>query len=104
MSRIPNCEYKDSGCDDPRCKRTFCVLGAEERDRAQKAAEVEAEEIRKEAVSLVELMFRVKRRPRPTDRQVAEFLKKRPDFYQLAKEAIERRRKEPPITLADLGL
>jgi len=26
MARIPNCDFKVDGCDDPKCRRGFCIL------------------------------------------------------------------------------
>jgi hypothetical protein len=27
MPRIPDCEFKEGGCDDPRCKLGLCAAG-----------------------------------------------------------------------------
>jgi hypothetical protein len=59
MARIAHCEFKEDGCNDPRCKVGSCILQNEENARASRKVASEAEEIRKEAEKLaIEILER----------------------------------------------
>jgi hypothetical protein len=44
MGRIPHCEFKEDGCDDPNCKIGLCILRVkEEREECRRRAAEDAE-------------------------------------------------------------
>jgi len=92
MARTPfHCDFMDGDCDRPDCKRTFCVLAAEEQARASAALIAEADEVRKEAERLVEAAF-THRHHKPTDRQVLDAIEHNPEILDMARKRLAERK------------
>jgi hypothetical protein len=91
MSRISDCVFKGSGCDDPRCKRGLCILEREQGDRVLTREEAKAEEIRKEAKAVIVGMFYIKGHKKPTTDQIKGLLDN-PGIVEEAKRRITERK------------
>lgn len=49
QQNVSDCEFKTGGCDDPRCKRGFCLLEQEERAAVAAQATAQRERVAKRA-------------------------------------------------------
>ena len=91
MPRIAHCEFKDGGCDDPRCKRTFCALAAEELEQERALAAAEAEEVRQEAEEMVARAFSL-RHHKATDAEVLKAIRRNPEILEMARVRLRERK------------
>jgi hypothetical protein len=98
MPRIPNCEYQDGGCDDPRCKIGLCILESEEIERRVASDKAEAEAVRLEIEAVIASLFSVRKVGKPTDAQLTR-LRSDPRIIAEAKRRIAENAKLPKMRL-----
>jgi hypothetical protein len=87
MARIANCEFQDNGCDDPRCKKTFCVLQKEEDDRLAANAAREEARVRQRALDIAKRILEQKGDSKPYQGQ-AEKLAEQARVIELARKQL----------------
>jgi hypothetical protein len=87
MPRIAFCEFQDAGCDDPRCKVSFCVLQKEYDGNLAALEAGEVERIRKKAEIIAKGVLKSRGVRKPTWEQIRDLARK-PQLFALAKKQL----------------
>jgi hypothetical protein len=97
-ARIPNCEFKEEGCNDPGCKIGSCLLEIEERDELARQAFARRERIHMAAEAIAHEYFKRKYKRNPSRQELGKLVKSQV-IWDTAEQRIDAEDTLPPIVL-----